>query len=469
MKIALINLITATVSVPRNMLSVMGLSPAKQLETDEGVMIVELSRALAEHGHQVTVYASDVFKPKHSVSTRGLSIKYLRTYLKWLFPPAIFPFTFGLLHELRRNNFDVIQTTDFLQWGTTLSAMSMVSRNTPIVVWQGLYEIKSPLWMLIHKIYDKTLGKLIQRKITRFIAKSNASISFLRRNGIPSDKIQGVVPVGVNTSIFHPMESSYFRERLGIEHDVPLILTVARLHPNKGLEYLVKAMDYVVREEPKAILIIKGDGPLKNKLENLVWKLRLEQNVKLSTSFISHEEMALLYASCDFTVLPSIIEPFGFVVLESMACKKLVIASNVGGLRDILGDEKAGILVEPRNPKILAEKIIFLIRNPLVKKRMGAEALKIAKVRYDWNEVAKLFISTYEHAQNLNADIPCARATPIHRILPVQRFRSIHKLHKREKNEPKASRSHKLRKQENFERRNQNHLENGIQQAYRDG
>ena len=396
MKIAIINLITISTDTPKGLLSVIGLTPMRKLDTDKNVMIVELGRSLAEQGHEVTIYISDVYEPKNKVVINGVSIVYLRTFMKRLFPASILPFTPDLLlSELRKNKFDVIQTTDMLQWGTIFASLATIFSKTKIAVWQGLDETKSPIWMFTNKTYNYTIGRIIQKKISIYFTKSNLSLKFLTKSGIPSNKIYGLIPVGVNISLFHPIDGSITRQNLSIGPNVPLILTVARLHSNKGLNYLIDSMALVVRKEPKTVLIIQGNGPLKNNLEKQIGNLGLEKNIHIFSSSIPREDMASMYAACDFTVLPSITEPFGFVVIESMACGKPVIASNIGGPKDILNDGKSGLLVEPCNSKELAEKMLFMIQNPSVRQKMGKVALQIVREKYEWGSVAKQISSIY--------------------------------------------------------------------------
>jgi glycosyltransferase involved in cell wall biosynthesis len=146
-----------------------------------------------------------------------------------------------------------------------------------------------------------------------------------------------------------------------------IITTVATLHPRKGLIYLIEAYKEVQETNPQTKLVLIGEGPQKKDLEKKVKKLGLEDKVV----FLNHQEsIPKLLKSSDLFVLPSIKEAFGLVLLEAMAAQIPIIASAVGGIPEIIENNKNGILVEPANPKMLAEKILFLIKNAPIRQKM---------------------------------------------------------------------------------------------------
>jgi len=155
----------------------------------------------------------------------------------------------------------------------------------------------------------------------------------------------------------------------------------ARLQSWKGIHVLVKAMEDIKKYYPQVICLIVGS---KHKLEldyeehlrKLISSLNLENNVE----FIGHKEnVADLINKCDLVVNASGKEPFGLSILEAMACGKPVIATNIGGPKEIITNNKNGVLIEPNNPKLLAETILNLLKDKKKMKELGKNAIKRAR------------------------------------------------------------------------------------------
>lgn len=393
LKIALINLINATCNTPESFCKLIGLSLDRKLDTDAESSIVELGKSLADEGHEITIFISDDFKPEISLKSKNLKIDYLPTKYKSVFPPAFIPFTPSLYRKLRINDFNVIQTSDYFQLSTIISVLASLNKKTKIVVWQDLNNFpRFPGWLII-KIYNNSIGKLLQYRINLFIPKTKKSQIFLKYCKVKSDKISKVIPTGVNTKVFKPQHDSKFN--LGNIENRRIILCVARLHKQKGLEYLIKAMTYVIKEYPSALLIIKGNGNLLDELENLIGKLSLTNHVRIMSSFLNRSDLVKLYNTCEFTVLPSLFETFGFVILESMACGKPIISTNIDGPREIILENDIGYLAEPESPEELSDKIILMLKLTNERMKMGLNARKLAVEKYDWNSLARKFIEAY--------------------------------------------------------------------------
>lgn len=146
-----------------------------------------------------------------------------------------------------------------------------------------------------------------------------------------------------------------------------VILSVAALHPRKGLDTLIKSFPKILEEFPDARLALCGEGPERKNLEKLIKKLSLHNHVVL-LGF--HDNIPFLMKSADMFVLPSVKEAFGLVLLEAMASGLPIIASRTGGITDII-DNKNGILVEPGDKEQLATKIIELIANKPLREKLA--------------------------------------------------------------------------------------------------
>lgn len=169
--------------------------------------------------------------------------------------------------------------------------------------------------------------------------------------------------------------------------DDNFILFVGRLVGTKGLPYLLRAMKTVDSK-----LVICGGGPDLDKLQRLTGKLGLKDKVKFPGR-VSEQEKHKLFSSCSLFVLPSIYESFGIAAAEAMSYGKPIIASNVGGLPEVVNG--GGLLANPKDPDDLAKQITFLLNDPEKRKLLGIKAKEIAS-GYTWDSSAEQMEKVYE-------------------------------------------------------------------------
>lgn len=395
MKIALVNLINYTIDVPKSLKDLFGLTSTKIIPTDKNTSIVELGAALADLDHEVFIYISDVFKPETSYVKEKLHIQYLPTKLKFIFPPAFIPFCPSLLRELSREDFDVVLTMDHFQSGTLMSLIMSLLKKTKVVIWQDLNNFPRFPGDLVIKFYNYSLGLVIMKYAKIIIPKSDSARNFLLKCRVDPQKIHGIIPTGVNSQIYMPLTNVDIKDFPIKDKKQKMILSVARLHPQKGLEYLIAAMPDVIKECPDSILLIRGDGTEFDKLQSQIKGLSLESSVFIHQCYYCQEQMVKLYNSCFLTVLASIYETFGFVILESLACGKPVIVTDIDGPREIVKGKEVGYIVPPRSPKELADAIINLLKDDDERSRMGMNGRKLILSEYDWKIIAQRFIAAF--------------------------------------------------------------------------
>ncbi|MBU0668092.1 glycosyltransferase [Patescibacteria group bacterium] len=145
-----------------------------------------------------------------------------------------------------------------------------------------------------------------------------------------------------------------------------VILVVAELHPRKGLKYLIEAFARINTNIPKIKLVLVGEGPERKILEKLIKRLKIVNQVVLTGR---RENIPQILKSANLFILPSVKEAFGIVLLEAMAAQLPIIATNTGGIPEIVENHKSGELVEPQNIDALAAKMEEVIRsNALMQK-----------------------------------------------------------------------------------------------------
>lgn len=168
---------------------------------------------------------------------------------------------------------------------------------------------------------------------------------------------------------FTSQEKNRIKQKLFQANNEDFIITsIAALHPRKGLKYLFQAFKQVQEKHSNSKLIIIGEGPEKKSLEKLIKNLDLFNKVML----LGHQDnIPGILKSSDLFVLPSVKEAFGLVLLEAMAAQLPIIASNVGGIPEIIQNHKNGELVESEAPQALSAKIIELIGNQALGQKLA--------------------------------------------------------------------------------------------------
>ena len=163
------------------------------------------------------------------------------------------------------------------------------------------------------------------------------------------------------------------------------VLYVGSLRPVKGVKYLIKAMKLVVDRNPNTKLIIVGDGVERENLIEIAKDLQLEKNV-IFKGKIPNEEIPKYMLSADVFVLPSLSEGFPNVILEAMASGLPVVCSNVGGLKEIIKDGENGLFAKSKNVDELGDKIITILNDDELRKKMANNNLSDVK-NYSWEYV----------------------------------------------------------------------------------
>ena len=200
--------------------------------------------------------------------------------------------------------------------------------------------------------------------------------------GVPREKIE-LVKSGVNLDEFSkPTKSAEIRTELGLIQDQHLVLYVGRLRPVKGVEFGIRAFALVKNQRPNLYMALAGEGEQLCKLQNLVNDLGINNHVK----FLGvRNDLPDLLAAADSIWIPSLNEGFPRTAIEAMAAGKPVVATRVGGTPEAIIDGKTGILVPAKDIPAMAEALISLIDDTLLRERLGAAGAKLAKKNYSIN------------------------------------------------------------------------------------
>ena len=219
----------------------------------------------------------------------------------------------------------------------------------------------------------------------RVIANSHATADALRTSAAQRSRIR-VVYNGVSPAFFETTPTGTLRAAIGARPDEPIVALVARCDPWKGHEDLITAVPLVLREIPRARFVIVGGQPLeagrtrRDFAEDLA-RLADQLGVAERVHFLGQrDDVAELVRDIDLLAHPvREPEPFGRAVAEAFAAGKPVVASALGGLRELVRDGTTGRLVPPRDPGALAKALIELLRDRELRKRLGTAARGFAE------------------------------------------------------------------------------------------
>jgi glycosyltransferase involved in cell wall biosynthesis len=210
-----------------------------------------------------------------------------------------------------------------------------------------------------------------------------------------------VLPNGVDSDRFRPVDAATARRELGLPADNKVVLFVGMLIPIKGIEYLLEAIRVVAHKDENAIFAFVGEGHLKSKI---VERLEdLADRVVIAGSRPSTETPLWMNAA-DILVLPSLSEGRPNVVLEAMACGTSVVATPVGGIPQLLQDGKTGLLVPTRDSEALARSLLRLLRNEDLREELARQARDtILSKGLTWERTADRFAELYRKLSSVPA------------------------------------------------------------------
>jgi teichuronic acid biosynthesis glycosyltransferase TuaC len=225
--------------------------------------------------------------------------------------------------------------------------------------------------------------RLTQRTLTQADAVITVSEAMRRFTisefGAQASKVHTIVN-GFNTGIFHPQDQGAARQALGIAPDEQLIIYVGRFVEAKGLKELMTAFAHMAQLNPRARLALIGNGVMQEQLLQLVAQLGLTERVRFPGG-LQPQQVAQWIAASNVLTLPSWSEGYPNVVVEGVACGRPVVATDVGGTREILNATN-GILIPPKDPQALGQALSQALSHPWDHARIAAD------MRRTWDDVA---------------------------------------------------------------------------------
>ncbi|HET91754.1 MAG TPA: glycosyltransferase family 1 protein [Chloroflexi bacterium] len=381
------------------------------------VYVRDLSRELARRGHRVDVYTrsqdSSVPRVDGNGLGRGARVIHLpagpeQPYNKHLVYNHLPEFVDGVLTQAEEDDirYNVLHSH---YWLSGVVAQELRERwGAPIVhMFHTLGEMKNAVAQRAEE-REPPFRIRIEREIVQFADALVAATpveeeQLTRLYGADPGRIHVISP-GVDTALFHPIPATYAKERIGLWPDSCMILFVGRIEPLKGIDNLLQAIARIGDQRPAlrrglCVPIIGGDPDRIRQDDEMVrlQELREELGIEDVVTFLGARDQDTLqyyYSAAEVVVMPSDYESFGMVALEAMACGTPVVASDVGGLAFLVKDGRTGYRVPARDPDALADRIVHLLTDEVLRRRIGQRAACWAE-SYSWSLIADQIEALY--------------------------------------------------------------------------
>lgn len=335
------------------------------------------------------------------------------------FTPSIVSLTAGdteLAESLREQGIPVydLKMNKLWPWSALWRYLELIKREKPIIIHSSLFHAnlasrivsrftKPPV--LISWRQNIELGGGLREWINRVTVGVDDMVvavcgpardAEIKNSKVPPHKVI-VIPNCVDIDLIRQKiknQTSDIRSELRIGHGEKMLLTIGRLHPQKGFAHLLDALELLLKSEnaPKVHLVIVGEGNLELELKQQVLKQGLNQYVTFTGR---RSDIPQLLSAADLFILPSLWEGLPLVVLEAMAAKVPVIATNVGGTPEAIIDGETGLLVPPTDSHSLATAIEFLLKNESLCKSLVENGFKKVSIEFSATKVAQKLEDLY--------------------------------------------------------------------------
>jgi len=187
--------------------------------------------------------------------------------------------------------------------------------------------------------------------------------------------------------------TSVLRKELGIPVDHSVICTIAHMEEHKGIKYLLESASLLLQSRNDVSFLVVGEGRLKEKLKILCADLKIEENVVFAGE---RGDIPEILSLTDIFVLPSLREGLPLTILEAMACGKPVIATNVGGIPEVVKDGVSGILISPKDPESLHSAMNELLGDREKMKKMGHNGKRVCSESFDSKTMIRKIEDLYD-------------------------------------------------------------------------
>jgi len=371
-------------------------------------VVYQISRELVRRGHEVAVYTTDVkgFDSRvnlgHVKFVDGIKVYYFKNLTLMLAKKFKLFITPQLVLHAKSEvgKFDIVHLHEYRTFQNILVAHYAKKHDVPYVLQAHGSLPRIMAWPRLKWIYDVLFGYRLLRDSSKVIALNHVEAKQYKAMGVPEEKL-AIIPNGINLSEYAKLPpKGNFKKKFNIPEEKKIILYLGRIHRIKGVDFLIKAYAYLKNEMnyKNAVLVIAGpdDGYLKE-AQGIANSLGISKNVLFTGQLYGRDKLEV-YVDSEFYVLPSRYETFPMAALEAYACGKPIIASNVGGLRELVVNGETGLLIDVGDIDQLAKAIHSLLNNEAEVEKMGSKGMQYVKSNFSIEKVVERLEKVYEEA-----------------------------------------------------------------------
>ena len=371
--------------------------------------VLQISKRLRKMGYSITIFTSDSSRNgriiKRFENIEGLKVFRFTTIFSFGDFGKFWP---GFVKKLIKEDFDIVHVHSYRHFHTILAGFICKMKNKPCIL--TTHSPFHPLHTrnLLSKTFVIAYDYFLKFFVDKFFSKVITITSFENNHFKHLSKKRVItIPNGIDERIFRKMKKAkYLRlmKKFGISKKDKIILFMGRVHPTKGIEFLIKAMKEIKQNSLKAFIV----GPIQDRkyfedLSKKIREYRLSDKI-FFTGFVTEEEKLILYDISKIFFLPSIYEPFGIVILEAFSRGKPVIAVDSDGPRFLIKHGENGFLVKYGDVENAVKYIRLLLNDRKLYNKISQNNIKKAK-QFTWNKIVKKIIKVYEEVLSNNNSI----------------------------------------------------------------
>jgi glycosyltransferase involved in cell wall biosynthesis len=289
-----------------------------------------------------------------------------------------------LSRVLRELNPDVVHAHDPHAVAMTAMALSMLGRD------------RRPAFVVARRVdfhlKQNSFSRWKYKLAECVVCSSNAIRAMVIEDGIPDDRAITVYE-GVDVDRIADIPAADVHTELWLPPHAPVVGNVAALVAHKGQRYLIEAVPVIVHRLPDVQVLLFGEGELRSQLQRQIKALGLDHHVRL-VGF--QPNVLALIKSLDVFVMSSITEGLGTSILDAMASSKPVVATDAGGIPEVVEHGVTGLLVPAQKPAAMAEAILRLLNDAPLRTQMGNAGLERVRARFSVDRMVDQTLAVYE-------------------------------------------------------------------------
>lgn len=356
------------------------------------IYVFSILEKLRSEGHEVSILTSNA-ETINEANSRGIPVVSNILIVREINPFKDLKALFSIIEYLKREKYDIVHT--HTSKGGVIGRIGARLAGVPKIV----HTIHGFAFHEFTPWKSKKIFSIIERFAALFgdlmISVNKEDCELAIKEKIVSEKKIKTIYNGINfenNSSLHNIK--FLRKEFNIKDSDIVVGVVGRLSEQKGQMYAIKAWEKIIKNNSNIKLFLIGKGPLEKEYKEYVLKSGLSSNV-IFTGF--RRDISDWLNLVDIFLLPSLWEGLSITLLEAMAMEKVIICTDIKGNREVIQNERNGILVNPKDPEQIAEKILYLIGNEALQKKVRKNALKDYRGNFTEDVMISQIIKVYHN------------------------------------------------------------------------